>query len=239
MSTSQARPTTPPTEHGPSLTPPTFEEINLCQLSIAIESNESDAVTVIAATETGDANGYSYRKASVHVPQCVLIYVYLTLIVNAVLLSAIIIILIQLLRHANHYQERRIYLIYWGIGEVLWRLCLIGYTAGKASATYTMIHLLGMFLGKEHYLILVNSFWPDFDPFEADANISGIRIDSGLNSHCTVYSCWNLVFGIWFWVATWIAVNHSSDDYAKSLAITGLSACLINVVTCYLPGAYL
>ena len=44
------------------------------------------------------------------------------------------------------------------------------------------------------------------------------------------YTFFNLYFGIWFWVETWIAVNHSSDNYAKLLATTGLVACLINVV---------
>jgi len=100
MSTSQARPKTPSTEYGPSVTPPTSEEINLCHLSIAIESSESDAATAgnaIATTETGEENGDSDIKDSVHVSQHVVRYAYLALIVNAILMSAVIIILIQLI----------------------------------------------------------------------------------------------------------------------------------------------
>ncbi|CAG8600038.1 4425_t:CDS:2, partial [Paraglomus occultum] len=207
MSTPQARPKTPPTEYGPSVTPPTFEEINLYHLSIVIESSESDAATTdnaIATIETGEANEYSNCKDSGHVSQYVLITAYLALIVNAILMSAVIIVLIQLIMYANHYEKRRGYLILWCIIEVLWRLWPIGYTAKQASTSYAIIHLLGIFLGKEHYLTLVNSFWPDSDPFGAAVDLSDATI-----------------------IAVWIKLLRSSDG--TSFTDPGLSISKIRV----------
>ncbi|CAG8508214.1 7364_t:CDS:2 [Paraglomus brasilianum] len=173
MSNSQARPTTPLTEYGPSLTPPTAEEINLCYLSA--ESNENNAPlraytteNAIVTTETGEADSI-YSSDSVHVSPCAFISVYLALIVNAILMSAGIIILISLIMYANNYKRKRMALITWCIMESVFRLWAVYITAKKSSATYTMTHWLGIFLGKEHYLLLVNSLWPDSVPFTFDA----------------------------------------------------------------------
>src|SRR6185437_11605361 len=72
MSTSQTRPKTPPTEYGPSLTPPTLEEINICHLSIDVELSENTdnapplavAENSIATTGTGEADNDSNRRRS-------------------------------------------------------------------------------------------------------------------------------------------------------------------------------
>jgi len=180
MSNSQARPTTPLTEYGPSLTPPTAEEINLCYLSA--ESNESNAPlraytteNAIVTTETGEADSI-YSSDSVHVSPCAFISVYLALIVNAILMSAGIIILISLImvsvrypnvlltivnvkvdvlthfhnfhrQYANNYKRKRMALITWCIMESVFRLWAVYITAKKSSATYTMTHWLGIFLG--------------------------------------------------------------------------------------------
>ena len=75
---------------------------------------------------------------------------------------------------------------------------------------------------------MVNSLWPAPDLQDVQNKFDDFIRYSGV----MYYTFFNLYFGIWFWVGTWIAVNHSSaDNYAKSLATTGLVASLINVVT--------
>ncbi|CAG8616286.1 3256_t:CDS:1, partial [Paraglomus occultum] len=65
MSTSQTRPRTPPSDYGPSLTPPTLEEINLCHVSIDVEASENKPKgsppsatedNVVTSAETEEAN---------------------------------------------------------------------------------------------------------------------------------------------------------------------------------------
>ena len=102
MSTSQTRPRTPPSEYGPSLTPPTLEEINLCYVSVDVEPSENNANgspppvaedNVVASMQTEEANGDSNSR---RIPTPYLITIYLGLIVYAMFMAAVIIILIRL-----------------------------------------------------------------------------------------------------------------------------------------------
>ena len=105
MSTSQTRPRTPPSEYGPSLTPPTLEEINLCHVSVDVEPSENNVNgspppvaedNVVASMQTEEANGDSNSRASDRIPTPCLITIYLGLIVYAMFMAAVIIILIRL-----------------------------------------------------------------------------------------------------------------------------------------------
>ncbi|CAG8631763.1 4078_t:CDS:1, partial [Paraglomus occultum] len=96
MSTSQVRPPTPLSEYGPSLTPPTAEEINLRYLSV--ESSENTGPLLVRMSENAIATTETEEPDSdTCVSPCDLISVYLVLIVNATLMSAVIITLIQLI----------------------------------------------------------------------------------------------------------------------------------------------
>ncbi|CAG8547993.1 9100_t:CDS:2 [Paraglomus occultum] len=251
MATSQERPKTPPTEYGPSLSPPTVEELNINHISINIELTETlndapelnentdnapplavaeDTVsvdTVFTGTTAADNDSIIKNSGCAALP-CILISAYLALIVNAILMTAVTLVLILLIIHADNYEERRMALIIWCAVDSAWRLVVVGYIAKKCPVTYTIIHWLGAFLGKEHYIILVNSLWPHSDPFRAAVDRPSIRINRELFLQGSSYAIYNLYFGIWFWVVTWKAVT---DDYAKPLALTGLVACLVNIVS--------
>ncbi|CAG8594888.1 4137_t:CDS:2 [Paraglomus brasilianum] len=141
MSTSQTRPKTPPTEYGPSLTPPTLEEINICHLSIDVELSENTDNAPPLAVADNDSN----RGRSGHLPP----WVFLILTVNILATAAIGITLIQLIIYANHYEGRRPALIAWCIAESLFRLWAVYFAVRNFSATYTIIHSLGIFLGQK------------------------------------------------------------------------------------------
>ena len=106
MLTSQTRPKTPSTEYGPSLTPPTLEEINICHSSIDVELSENTdnapplavAEDSIATRGTGEAD--NSRRSGYVSP-----WVLLILAVNTSAAAAIIIILIQLIIVSVHYPE--------------------------------------------------------------------------------------------------------------------------------------
>ncbi|CAG8521747.1 10595_t:CDS:2 [Paraglomus occultum] len=239
MATSQKRPRTPSTDYGPSLSPPTLEEITLCYLSVDAalrkNTNNSHPLAVaegsIATTEIRTTSSDHDSRRSGHVSPWVII-VYLILVVNAILMSAVIIILILLIKDANHYNKKRPALIAWLTIESLFRLCAVCFTAVKYPITHTTIHSLGIFLGKEYYSTLVNSFWPDSDPFKAFVNLPGIRIDLVWFKQGLCYALVNTIIGIWIWVTTWEAVTDVKDDYAKLLAIVGLVACITNNISC-------
>ena len=84
--------------------------------------------------------------------------------------------------------------------------------------------------GKEYYLTLVNSIWPDSDPFDATVDRPGIRIDLVWLKQGFYYVLYSLIIGIELWIVTWKDVVNDEDNYAELLATTGLVACLINVV---------
>ena len=109
MSTSQTRPKTPPTEYGPSLTPPTLEEINICHLSIDVELSENTdnapplavAEDSIATIGTGEADNDSNRGRSGHLPPWVLLILTVSILATA----AIGISLIQLIIVSVRYPK--------------------------------------------------------------------------------------------------------------------------------------
>ena len=89
--------------------------------------------------------------------------------------------------------------------------------------------------GKEYYLTLVNSIWPDSDPFDATVDRPGIRIDLVWLKQGFYYVLYSLIIGIELWIVTWKDVVNDEDNYAELLATTGLVACLINIIS-YLVG---
>ena len=92
--------------------------------------------------------------------------------------------------------------------------------------------------GKEYYFTLVNSLWPDSDPFEALVDRPGIRIYFEWVKQGLSYVFINIDIGIWIWVMTWKVVVDIEDNYAKLLATIGLVACIINNISCLIGVAF-
>ena len=82
---------------------------------------------------------------------------------------------------------------------------------------------------------MVNSIWPDSDPFDATVDRPGIRIDLVWLKQGFYYVLYSLIIGIELWIVTWKDVVNDEDNYAELLATTGLVACLINIIS-YLVG---
>ncbi|CAG8598388.1 754_t:CDS:2 [Paraglomus brasilianum] len=221
-----------PTEKAVSIVtfpPPTHEKESTKNKtsSLAVEENDN------AALETGKASGDNHSRDAGHVSLCVRISVYSVLIFNAILMAAIIIILGILVK----VMKMRAALISWFIIESAFRLSAIFITARKSSASYAITHSLGIFLGKEYYITLVNSLWPYSDPFDAIVNRPGIRIDLVWIKQGFCYILYSLLAGITLWVVTWRESSHSKD-YKMWLATAGLVASLINIVNYFIGIAF-
>ncbi|CAG8616425.1 8126_t:CDS:2 [Paraglomus brasilianum] len=205
MSTSQQLLTTPPPEYGASLSPPELEEIDLPHVSVDVKSNENNAPPVAKSViATTETGEANSDNNSSHVSLW------------------------------DAQTKKRPALIAWCVIESVLRLLVVCITARNYSAPYTIINSLGIFLGKEYYITLVNSIWPDSDPLEATVDRPGIRIDLVWLKQGFYYVLYNLIIGISLWVVTWKDANDQ-DDYAKWLATTGLVACLLNI-TSYFVG---
>ncbi|CAG8612687.1 3285_t:CDS:2 [Paraglomus occultum] len=183
------------------------------------------AANIITTTETGEANNNSSSSSrrTDHVSPCILISFYLALIVNTMLMSA------------DSQAEKRPALIAWCTVESMLRLLVVYITARNYSATFTINNFLGIFLGKEYYLTLVTSIWPDSDPLDAAVDLPGIRIDFVWLKQGFLYLLYNLLAGISLWVVTWKDLFNDENNLDKWLATTGLIACLFNI-TSYLVG---
>ena len=122
-------------------------------------------------------------------------------------------------------------LVHW-LGVFLGNSSIISkYNLTKITAKLGQIcNIVFTFItGKEYYLILVNSLWPASHQTvgRPGKRISRKLFSQGLNYY---YAVFNLFFGICFWVVTWKTIADYEDNYTKSLAMTGLVACLINIV---------